>query len=137
MQTQTQESRGLHRISQNQKPHVQYDSNICIFSYRKIIYQMQLSLHSEKTDDFFYVFLSFPNLLQCTNTTYYEGKLSVLCFQVYIHYTMFRDILPSQQLLLFWKFLLPYLQTIMSKSQCQGSTLQFSGLSTSFQFSLS
>lgn len=36
MQTQTQESRGLHRISQNQKPHVQYDSNICIFSYRKI-----------------------------------------------------------------------------------------------------
>lgn len=56
---------------------------------------MCLSPGSEKIDDFF--------MCSYLSQIYYNarilligGKVSVPCFQFYIHYAMFRDMLPSQ-----------------------------------------
>lgn len=135
MQTPIQQSRGLEFISQNQKLHVQYiQIFMCIFSYRKrkhIIYQMWLSLGSEKIDD-------FP---KCTVTHIHHllpGKELVFLVSNSI-FIKFRAtlMLPSQELLLFWKFLLPYIETACPQLTVLGSITQFLGYSTCHQFLVS
>lgn len=94
--------------SQNQKPHVQYDSNVCIFSYGKGKYILEVAISGQWKDDFFlYVIFFFSYLSQIYYNAYifiyiYIYMLliirekSVPCFQFYIHYTMFRGMLSSQ-----------------------------------------
>lgn len=129
--------------SQNQKPHVQYDSNVCIFSYGKGKYILEVAISGQWKDDFFlyvifFFFLSFPNLLQCIYiyiylyiyAPYYQGKKCSLLPILYTLYHVQRHAFISITFTVL-EVSSSILTGYMSKSQFQGLMVQFSGFSTS------